>query len=193
MKRISFFLLALFAIFSLSACSSGISQADYDNLLNENSALQSEKESLLSENESLVSENKSLSDYKKEQPLNDTNTIYIEAWANISFGENSTYLFDENSSHFQCIAEKTYPISTEGITELWSDFTESLPTLGMVKDSYSDFINYETISVRYLDPNDTYLLDIILKKSEETYILDAITCNVLYTTTIIPVLNSQIN
>ncbi len=197
MKRISFFLLALFAILSLSSCGSGISQADYDNLLNENSALQSEKESLLSENESLVSENESLSDEKKslleeqaEQYLDRVDDTFIKTWAIRSFGADSL-CFNNEDSYLQCLAGKTYDISEEGISELRADFLESIKTLYTMYGLTSDGVPYKTISIKFFDPSNIYILDITLKQKEDTsYSVGDIICNPTYAEIIASALTS---
>lgn len=186
MKHVLLFLLTLCLVFSLSAC--GVSQSDYDTLLEEKNKLTAEIESLSSENESLTSDVKSLSGYKENQVFSEMEDSYIKAWAATSFGDNSIFLSD-GSLYFQCIAEKTYDISDEGISELWSDFCLSVTTLGVLSSN----IKYETISVKFFDPSGTYILDIVLKKNGDSVSLDAITSNVLYADEIIPALSNLTN
>lgn len=186
MKR-TFYLLLCFLLLSLSAC--GISQEDYDALVEENSSLQTQVELLQSDIDSLSSKNESLSatakellDYKTNVVLAEMDAAYEKAWATTSFGDNSLCI--SGDSYFQCIAGKTYSVSKEGISELWSDLLKSVTTLGAVSEN----INSETISIKFFDTSGTYILEVTLKKNGNSCTLDAIMCNTLYSDQIVSIL-----
>ena len=210
MKHITSFLIPSILIFSLTAC--GVSQEEHNALLNENSSLKTELESLSSEKESLSSEKESLSsqieslssekeslssqiqsllDYKENQVLSTMNDSYIKAWATTAFGDNSLCFFNDNS-HFQCIAEKTYSISEEGISKLWEDVLLAAQTLTYMQLTYPDKITYETIAIKFYDPSNIYILEVMMKRNDESYILDSIVCNFAYSSKIIPILTNLI-
>lgn len=192
----------------------GISQSEYDTLLAENETLQQEVESLStqidalssendalssqvttlsSENDSLSTQVKSLSDYKANQVLNSMDKSYGKAWATTAFGDNSLCFSDDDNLYFQCISNKTYSISNEGIAELWSDLMESAVSLGVMLSRYPDKIDYSTISIKFYDPSNIYILDVTLKQEGNSYLLDSIVCNALYADQIIPVIISATN
>lgn len=184
MKHVLPFLLSLFLIFSLSSC--GISQEKYDELLNENNTLKSELESLSSEKESLSFEIETLLDEKTNQLLDVMDDNYAKAWATAAFGDNSLCFTDDNRLYLQCISGKTYSISNEGISELWHDMLESTKTLTYMQLTYPDNFIYETISVKFYDSSNVYIVEINLKQNGESYLLDSIACNSSYANTIIP-------
>lgn len=210
MKHITSLLLPSILILFLTAC--GISQEEHTALLNENDILKteleslssekeslssqvqllsSENESLLSEKESLSSQVQSLSDYKANQVLDAMSDSYIKAWATAAFGDNSLCLLNDNS-YFQCVAEKTYSISEEGISKLWEDVLISVQTLTYMQLTYPDKITYETIAVKFYDPSNVYAIEVIMKRNGESYTLDAIGCNASYFDKIIPVLTTTL-
>ena len=190
MKR-TLFLLLLCLTFSLSAC--GVSQEDYDAVVEENSSLQSEvellksevatlsseKETLESEVESISAQAKELLDEKAELVLSELTDSYGKAWATTSFGDNSICFTDSDSTYLQCIAGKTYNISEDGISALWSDYLKAFNTLSVV-NMVDNTLPYKTISVKFLDPSGVCILDISLKNNNGAYTLDSIMCNVLY-------------
>ncbi len=184
MKRILLFICILGGILLISAC--GISQADYDAVIQDNSTLQAEIQALSDENDSLTTTVESLMKEKEEWVLAEMDDAYGKAWATTAFGENSVCIV-EGDSYFQCIAENTYDISFEGISMLWADYLDAIKLLGTVSEN----VSYETISVKFLDPSGTYILDIIIIRDGDTYILDAIMCNALYSETITDALNNQ--
>lgn len=118
---------------------------------------------------------------------------YAKVWATSAFGENSICFTDENKSYFQCLSGKTYSISNDGISELWSDFINSMAILGYMYREYPGSITYETISVKFFDPSDTYILDIVIKHQNNSYSLDSIVCNMYYVDKILSVLTSAMN
>lgn len=200
MKRTICLLLCCLA-FSLTAC--GVSQADYDTLVEENSSLKtqveeletkvdslsSEKDTLESQVDSLSTENESLSatakellEYKTNVVLAEMDVAYEKAWATTSFGDNSLCIAGD--SYFQCIAGKTYSVSKDGISELWSDLLKSVTTLGAVSEN----INSETISIKFFDTSGAYILEVTLKKNGSSCTLDTIMCNSLYADQIISIL-----
>lgn len=186
MKRILIFLLALCLILSATGC--GVSQEDYDALQSEYDSVVAENNSLQEQVKSLSEQAESLSEYKKEQVAYELEQAYGKAWAATCFGDN-TVCFTDGSSHLQCISEKTYEISNDGIAELWADFLNSVKILGVMSESETP-VTYESISVKFLDSSGTYILDVILKKNGDSYILDAFMCNGIYSTIITSALNN---
>ena len=189
MKHILQMTSLLCLVLLLPAC--GISQKEYDSLLNENKRLEEEVNTLSSQIQSLSKENSSLSsqvesllEYKTNQVLNSMDETYGKAWATTAFGDNTICFTDDTKLYFQCIPEKKYAISSDGISILWSDVLESATLLGTMQATYPDKITYETISIKFFDLSGTYILDVIFKRTENTYSLDSIACNVLYADTI---------
>lgn len=212
MKHILRSIISLILISLLTGC--GISQTEYDTLVEQNkqneqeiSSLSSQVESLSAENESLSTENESLSaendslssqietlsEYKANQVQNTMDKSYGKAWATTAFGDNTLCFSDDNDSYFQCISEKTYSISSEGIVELWSDIKNAVSLLSVMRTTYPNKIEYTTISIKFFDPSNTYILDVNLKQNGNSYSLDSIVCNILYTDKIIPALMSNAN
>lgn len=189
MEKILPSFLSVMLMLFLSACSSGISQSDYDALASENESLKSEVESLTSENESLSHKYNELLDEHSSQLVEDTSHVATVAWANTSFGNKSICMADEDGKHLQCIAGNTYPITPDGITNLWSDLLMSVKTLAYT----NELIKYETISVKFLDPSGTYILDITLDTGGNSDMLKAMMCNVMYADTIIPALSESVS
>lgn len=178
MKR-AFFLLLCCLVLSLSAC--GVPQTDYDALVEENSSLQAQVESLKSENQSIQEE---YLNYKNEQILAKMDDSYGIAWATTSFGDDTICFTSEDGSHFQCHASNTYEISETGIATLWSDFLNSVATLGLISEN----MNYETISIKFYDPSGIYIMDIVIRNESNKYNLDTISCNYIYTVEILDTL-----
>lgn len=192
MKRTITFLLVLCLTFSLSAC--GVSTEDYEALATENAALQEPVESLEAEVETLSSENESLSakiqtlmDEKTEQVLAEMNDSYEKAWVTTSFGDDSIF-FTDNNSYLQCVSGETYELTYDGISKLWNDMLTSVSLLAYMQSTFSDQMSPERICVKFFDPSDTYLLEVTLKKNSDSYVLDAVSCNILYTDQIAPIL-----
>lgn len=197
MKRTILLLLSLCLVFSLSSC--GVSQTDYDALLSENNSLKSEIETLSSENESLssknetlLSENEALSSENETllsenqtmlneiaaQFISDFDDNFVKVWATTSFGDDSI-CFTDGDSYFQCISGKTYTISEEGLIELLSDLFQSAKTLQIISEN-TTIITYETISIKFLDPSGTHIMDVTLKDNGEYFSLDNTMCNINY-------------
>lgn len=186
MKR-TFCLLLCCLVFLLSAC--GVPQLDYFDLLEENASLSEENASLQAEVESLKSENKSIKDeyvsYKLEQSNLTVSDISGSSWAETSFGKDTICLINEEKTQFQCLANNKYEVSKEGISALWSDYLLSVALLG----SISEDIPYETISVKFFNYSDVYIMDIVLRRNNDKYELDAISCNYIYMVEVLDTLN----
>lgn len=181
--------LSLALLLLLTACGNGISSEDYEAVVAENTSLKSEIESLTAENESLSESNKELLDEKTEQVMDQLPDAYSTAWVKAAFGDNSICFSGDDNKHLQCIAGNTYSISSEGISDLWSDLLLSLTTLAYVKDS----ISHEIISIKFLDPSGTYILEVTLNLNEDSDMLQAIMCNVVHADVIIPALQNVTN
>lgn len=199
--KLKFLLVLSTVVLSLSAC--GVSQEEYDAVLkekvhlqevcgaleydkkelqNEVDSLSAKTESLQSRVDSLSSTNESLNNSlgemmaaESERILSELNDAYIKSWATSSFGDNSICLTD-SESHFQCISGNTYTISDQGISNLWSNVLDSVKMLRITSD-LSNGLPYEYISVKFLDPSGTYILDVILKKEDDSYVLNALMFN----------------
>lgn len=212
MKHVLLYALSLITILLLTAC--GISQSEYDSLQAENDALIQEIQtleednsalnqelqtlsaqitSLTEEKDSLSTQVESLSEYKANHVQELMDESYGKAWATTAFGDDSICFSDADSQHFQCISAKTYPMTNEGISALWSDILVSVTTLGYAQAAYSGKINYATISISFFDPSGTHILDVALKRVDDSYTLDSITCNILYTNIIASALMSVQN
>lgn len=177
MKKVLISLLISISIFLLSACSSGIPQEDYD-------LLSAENESLKAENQSLLDQYNELLDSHATQLIEQTSYTAASSWATTSFGDNSLCLADDTNKFFQCISGNTYSISSDGVSDLWSDLLASIKTLAYV----NEIIQYETISVKFLDPSGTYILDVTLDMSGNSDMLNAVMCNIMYSDIIISAL-----
>lgn len=211
MKHKTLYVLPLSIVLFLSSC--GVSQKEYDELQSECVSLNQETESLSNQisslstqieslsitNESLVTENESLSaqvesltEYKASQDMESMNQSYIKDWAVTSFGDNSVCFSDDTGLYLQCVSEKTYSISKDGIIQLWSDYIDSTSLLGVTLTTYPDKINYSRISVKFLDPSGTYILEITMKQQDDSYVFDYLSFNLQYTDTILPALISVV-
>ncbi len=209
MKRMLQILLLSSALLTLSAC--GISKADYDSALSKNEALSDENKSLSSKIESLNADIDSLNqqlkeledekkkledekssivkeyfDYKDKIVSSELKDSYGKAWVATSFGDSSICLISEDKTYLHCIASNKYEISEEGISDLWNAFIQSSITLSLVKS-----IDYQTISVRFYDLSDTFIMDIILENKNGKYALNAFSCNPLYVSIIMSVLSNK--
>lgn len=189
MKKYILPLLTILLSLTLTACGSGISEEDYESIVNENASLKSEIESLTAENQSLSDSNKKLLDEKTEQVVDQIPDTYSTAWAKAAFGDDTICFASDDSKHLQCIAGNTYAISNEGISDLWSDLLLSLTTLAYVKDS----ISHELISIKFLDPSGVYVLEVTLNLNGDSDMLQAIMCNAIHSDVIIPALQSVVN
>lgn len=201
MKRMLQTLLLCMALF-LSAC--GISKADYDSVLSKNDTLSAENEALSSTIKSLNADIDSLSqqvktleeekqaiqkeylDYQTKITLDDFDDSYGKAWATTSFGDTTTCLINDAKTHFQCIASNRYEITEAGISSLWKEFIQASATLSLINE-----INYETISVRFYDPSDAFIMDIILTNDNGKYVLDALSCNLAHISIIMSALSTN--
>ncbi|MBC5711948.1 hypothetical protein H8S75_28890 [Hungatella sp. L12] len=191
MKK-SLILVSCILVFTISACSKGVSQEEYESLASQNNELMSEVQLLSAEKESLADEYESLSnisnellDEKKERVLNQMDDSYANAWITTSFGSNST-CFSDNVSLLQCSAGNVYPITEEGIAKIYSDLLNSMTTLALVQDN----IKYDMISIKFHNVAGTCAMEISLKKQNGSFTLDTIMCNASYTSTIITALNN---
>ncbi|MDE7342246.1 MAG: hypothetical protein K2N80_17085 [Lachnospiraceae bacterium] len=179
-SKIIIFLFALLLL--LTACGNDISTQDYINVVTENKALKEQVDTLSAENQALSAENESLSvdllDAEAEKTIESLPMEYFNAWAITSFGDNSICLMSADALHLQCIAGNTYSISEEGISTLWSDLLASLKTLSVVKIPSS----CETISISFLDPSGTHIIDYYLNIGNSTNenLVNSIMCNVMY-------------
>ena len=201
MKYIRCFALSLILISLLTGC--GVSQTEYDALVEQNQlyeqvisslteqveSLSAENDSLSAKNDSLSSEVKSLTEYKANQVNKELDKASGIAWATTSFGDNTLCFSDDENIYLQCISDKTYSISNSGISELWDDVLNSASLLVYMQDAYPDQIIYETISVKFFDPSGVFILDLSLKLENDSYMLNSISCNVQYADTIISALN----
>lgn len=212
MKHKILYILPLSIALFLSSC--GVSQEEYDELQTECVSLNQENESLSNQisslstqieslsitNDSLVTENESLSaqvesltEYKANQVMESMNLSYIKTWAVTAFGDNSICYSDDTGSYLQCVSEKTYSISKDGIIQLWSDYIDSVASLGVTLKTYPDKINYSKISVKFFDPSGTYILEITMKQQDDSYVFDYLSFNLQYTDTILPAIASVVH
>lgn len=180
-SKIIIFLFALLLL--LTACGNDISTQDYINVVTENKELKEQVDTLSAENQALSAENESLSaDLLEAQSKNEEHASVMSSAETFAmfFGVDSLCLIDDNNRCLQIIAGNTYPISNEGINNLWADFLSSLNALSLLENS----ISCEKISISFFDPSGVHILDISLNTDSDSNFLDSITCNILYIDTI---------
>lgn len=186
MKKYIFTLLAIISMLLLTSCNSGVSAEDYASVVAENTALKAEIESLSESNKTLSEQNEELLNQRTDTVLDNFSDEVAVAWAHTSFGDNSLCFSDDNNQYLQCIAGKTYTISDEGISDLWTDLSTSIKTLAFLKDS----LPYESISIKFSDPSGIHILDIILNTDNDTNVTSDVLCNIHYADQIIPAMQN---
>lgn len=154
---------------SLSACSSKISEEQYNTLLEENKKLEEE--------------NKKLKDSIQEQNDQNLEQIVPESWAQVSFGEDGVFLI-EDSAYMLCIDSGTYEATAEDLARIWQKFLTASSTLA----SFKSEIGYNKISVKYLATDGTTLIEFTLKNNGDNYILDGITGDLTKSNILVPLL-----
>lgn len=205
MKRISSTIFVIFLMLMLSAC--GVSQSDYDSEVSKNESLTAEKEALITTAESLEATIDMLNEQVKtleeenqsiNQQLLNFSDYYVEsitalnygkAWATTCFGDDSICLIDDSKTHFQCMSGRRFELTENGVADIWNTILESAKTLSVLLTTYD--ISYETLSIKFYDPSDTFILEAIISINDGEYQLNALSGNLLYTSTILPVFSSD--
>jgi len=168
MKKI--LLLLLFtSLFSLTGCSNGISQEEYDSINTEKENLQKELDNLQSEYSEMKSNYESLEQTRKEETMAELDLATVKAWVTASFGDDSIYFVNE-PRFLQCISSKKYSLTEDGVTEAWSNTLVAAAALGQYKNK----IVYDRIAVKYMSDSNNCFLEVILKRDGDTYALEKV-------------------
>lgn len=189
------FVLSLFIIVSLSGCSS-ISQEEYDSVVAERdetvkkldtlqadyNSMSKEYDSKSNDYEKLHSEYQILESERKERVDKEMELAGTKAWVTTCFGDDSIY-FVENTDYLQCISSNRYSCTLGGIKDAWNDQLSAMKLLPI-----SITTPYEKIAVKYLDDDQKILIEFVIKRKNDTYELDSVTCDAFRATTIIPIL-----
>lgn len=168
MKKILIMLLFVFTV-SLTACSPKVSQEEYDKVIAEKASLQQNYDTLQSDYTKVKANYDSLEKQRFEETKKQMGYSTAKAWVTSSFGDDSIYFVDDDR-FLQCISEKKYPITARGVKDAWKDYMASITTLGIFKKD----IQYEKIGVKFMSTNNTCLLEIVLKRDNDTYSLDSV-------------------
>ena len=189
-KRI---ILALVCTMLLGGC--GISQKDYDAIIEEKSNLEEQVNSLKTENEALKAENEDinskylkLEEEKKERTEKELAFATTYAWAVTSFGEG-TIILKEDQTYLQIIGSDSYDLSQAGFDKLWSTMQTAILLLGQYKQE----IQYDKIAIKFVDSNKKEIIEFTLKKDGDAYTLEEINGDLTRSFSIVPYLEQIAN
>lgn len=157
MRVLKVLIISVLIILGVSACSSGVSQEEYDKLLAENEELRSQREELAS----TVSENLAA---KADEVLKDLERAGAQAWATTSFGEETICTADGTNVIVTVNSSDTYSEST--IKQSWNMVLESMKTFGFVSRSKGLF-PYKSMSIEFRDPENKKIIEYVFDISDE--------------------------
>jgi len=194
MRRV-FLFICIILIHSLSGCSKGISQYDYNILLSENETIQhdydllrSEYNKLLIDYNNLKEDHEKLMETKKEaidalnditsKYINDTQTygedILVEAWGKASFGNDTKFTRIDNNMVQYIVTIRE--ISIESIKNIFNDISNNLTTL-------ADISSYEAIPyfyIKFIDINKNPVLECFIDLENKDKLNTNIMTNATY-------------
>ena len=128
----------------ISACSSGISQEEYDSVVAERDKLQADYDSL----------NEKYTDKLNEEAdtlVDDLPLSYANAWASSSFsGETSCSISDKTLFVSVMTQEE---ISSENVSALWDELLSSVTVYTATAELSPDALDFDNISVAFYDNN----------------------------------------
>lgn len=186
-------ILALVCAMLLGGC--GISQEDYDAIIQEKSSLEEQVNSLKTENEALKAENEEinskylkLEEEKKERTEKELAFATTYAWAVTSFGED-TIILKEDQTYLQIIGSDSYDLSQAGFAKLWSTMQTAILLLGQYKQE----IQYDKIAIKFVDSNKKEIIEFTLKKDGDAYTLEEINGDLTRSSSIVPYLEQIAN
>ena len=134
------------------------SQVDLESLKKENESLKAERGS------SIVNEfNEEAAKITEELPLN-----YISAWAKAAFGDN-TICFAYEKEYIQCIVLDPKNATKDDIQQIYDSFKTSISTLYLLTNSNSELLKFKHVSVRFVTPEDTPLIEFFLRNNNSQF------------------------
>ena len=186
-------ILVLACIILLGGC--GISQKDYDAIIQEKSNLEEQINSLKAENESLKAENEDinskylkLEEDRKERTEKELTFTTTYAWATAAFGED-TIILKEEQKYLQIIGSDSYDLSQAGFSKLWSTMQAAMVLLGQYKEE----IQYDKIAIKFVDSSQKEIIEFTLKKDGDAYTLEDIIGDITRIASIIPYMTNIAN
>lgn len=156
MKKITFLLITI-SILLLTACSSGVSQADYDSILAENNALKSQNEALQNDFEEMKQKNIELAEKNIESLETSATEEYINAWLNTSFNEKFTFdISSDNKLHINLYYSDIFSMNL--YYTMVDDLTSSMSSLGALYAMVPENISFDLITMTFYDKNNNGII-----------------------------------
>ncbi|MEY8428746.1 hypothetical protein AALA00_13755 [Lachnospiraceae bacterium 46-15] len=195
MKRKSFIIFVMVMLLLVGCSGNAVPQDQYesavaerDELDKELKALREDYEKVKEEKELAERENKSLQDEKKKRVSEELELATPIAWATTCFGEDSI-VFADNKEYLQIISKKKYNLTSESVQEIWEKTLEASKL--MKAGGYLDKIVYDRIGMKFSQENGSELLEIVLKRADDTYELDSISGDLLNASALISAMEQR--
>lgn len=180
----------IFAVM-LSACSKGITQSEYDQIVSEKESLQKEYDALQEEHDALREEYGSLQEnYEKfekeytdllnekaERLKSDLPAQYAQAWVNSAFSEDGVCFSNENTLFVSILTNKE--VNAENIRKMRSEFLSSIKTYAYMKKTTPDCFAWDRLSVTFYDMSGAGIFQFTID-TDQNATLKSILLNAIY-------------
>ncbi|MDR1771060.1 MAG: hypothetical protein LBS02_10540 [Hungatella sp.] len=174
MKKKVLLCVSIAAMLSLTACSNGVSQKDYDKLINEKEKIESDYSTLEKEYEEL--NKKYLED--KDNNLKTTSDNFtlskVNAWAQTSFGDSASCSLDDKK-HLTVHVPSNYTASN--VPEILSNIKNSLSTWVAIDSPTSNTTEFNYITITFYDNSQDGIISYTFDNSNKEFELKTIMGN----------------
>lgn len=179
MKKRFIVISLLLVIIGVVLVGCGISQEDYDALTTENENLRKdletsnqELEALKQEYENMESKYQELMNEKAERASKEMEQATARALAVTYFGDDCLVLTG-GGEYLQIVPQESYTASLEGVQAIYKQLLSFSVGLAV----YIDNVNYERIGIKFQQDGGKELIEFVLKREDDSYILESITGN----------------
>lgn len=184
MKK-KFITLFLLTSLLLQGCG-GISQNEYDKLSSENSELSKQLDDSKKQYEELLNEHQNCIDNELDKASSEFDYAFPKALV-------STYLCDEytilcsDDEYIEIICKNSYKATKASITEINNNVKKMISGMVYLKES----LVFDRMCFNFFTDDGKELLSYTFKKGKDTYALESMSINVVYSSVITPALASE--
>lgn len=178
-------ILFLLSSLLLQSCG-GVSQKEYDELSSQNKELSEQLEEKKNEYKELLDEHKSCLDEKLKSASSDLDYAFPKSLA-------STYLCDdfiilsENNDYIEIVCKNSYKATKNSISGINDSVKKMISGIVYMKES----LVFDRMCFKFFTDDGEELLSYTFKKDSDTYKLESMSMNVVYSDIITPALSSN--
>lgn len=164
----------------------GVSKSEYDELSSQNKELSEQLEEKEKEYKELLNEHQSCLDQKLESASSELDYAFPKALVSTYLCDEYTLLSD-SSDYIEIICKDSYEANKRSITEINDNVKKMVSGIVYMKEA----LVFDRMCFKFFTDDGEELLSYTFKKDNDTYKLESMSMNVVYSDIITPALSSN--